>query len=223
MTADRQRRPAHAGAPWVAGLGVAAALWVPAAALVAGLAWPGYSHRSQFISELGARGAPHGELFSMAGFLPAGMLLLAFAVEAGKRLARGPVAVLAFVGLGLYALGYVVAAFFRCDPGCALENPSPEQVVHTLVGGLGYPVGPASILALGVIARRWPGAGALSVIGIAGGIAGLVALPFLMPELPIAGVAQRVIEASVLGWVLACAIYLGRRPRPLPSAAAESG
>jgi hypothetical membrane protein len=45
--------------------------------VVAGALTPGYSHVSQYISELGARGAPQEWGVRLAGFLPSGILLLA--------------------------------------------------------------------------------------------------------------------------------------------------
>ena len=43
-----------------------------------GCAEPGYSHLSQYISELGADGAAHGALVSRAGFAAIGAACLAF-------------------------------------------------------------------------------------------------------------------------------------------------
>lgn len=195
--------------------GVAGAAWIAFSALAAGLAQPGYSHRSQFLSELGARGARHEDLMSLAGFLPAGLLLLAFAIFAARAAPGGAGTKLGFAGLWFYALGYVAAAFYRCDPGCDMIDPSTSQVVHTAIGGLGYVAGAASIILLGVASRRWPGAGVLSPLGIAGGIVALGALPLMAPEWAYKGLAQRVVEAAVLSWIVACALYL----RPSRSAA----
>jgi len=206
VTAGR-RGPARLAA--VAGVGGAA--WITAAVVVAGLAEPGYRHRSQFVSELGARGAAHGELFSFAGFLPAGILLLAFAVLAARSVPAGALSVLGFGGLAFYAAGYVVAAVFRCDPGCDLADPSASQVVHAVIGGLGYPVGAVSVILLGVAALRWPGVVAWhAALGIAAGLAALVATLFVVPGFAWLGVAQRIVEGCVLGWILACSIYLAR-------------
>jgi hypothetical protein len=56
-------------------LAAALALIVPVAA---GRVEPGYSHRAQFISELGAQGAANGALVSLAGFGSIGALVLSF-------------------------------------------------------------------------------------------------------------------------------------------------
>ena len=51
---------------------VVVALCLP---FVAALGWDDYSHLSQYISELGAQGAPNGALVSL-GFVAVGLLIL---------------------------------------------------------------------------------------------------------------------------------------------------
>ena len=67
---------------------------------------PDYSHDSQFISELGAMGAPYELFVRLAGFLPAGLLLVAFSALAFRALPRSRSVSLALFGLALYAGGY---------------------------------------------------------------------------------------------------------------------
>ena len=83
--------------------------WDPFVALVAGAARPGYRHCAQFISELGERGAPHGALVSFAGFLPIGVLAVAFCALAAGPLsgARARLGLLLLSGVGW---AYVAAA-----------------------------------------------------------------------------------------------------------------
>lgn len=56
--------------------------------ILGGASFPNYSHASQFISELGASAAPNGRIISLAGFLPAGALIIAFAIFACRSLPR---------------------------------------------------------------------------------------------------------------------------------------
>jgi Protein of unknown function (DUF998) len=65
----------------VAAVGLAVAL-----PFVAALGWDGCSHRSQYISELGARGAPDGAAVSVA-FLVVGVLFAAWAALTAPRVA----------------------------------------------------------------------------------------------------------------------------------------
>ena len=193
--------------------GTLGALVILLLTVLGGAAFPNYSHLSQFISELGAREAPHGKLISFAGFLPAGLLLCAFAFFASRVLPRSPVTRWGLVGIALFALGYGVSAFFPCDPGCRPAEPSLSQVIHTFVGGVGYFAGGVALILLGTQARGWPGARHLSVLGVSGGGVSLVALLFLSPEFQYVGLAQRVLELCMLLWVVACGFYLKRLAR----------
>jgi hypothetical membrane protein len=181
--------------------------------VLGGAAFPNYSHLSQFISELGAREAPHGELISFGGFLPAGILVCAFSFFAAQALPRSGMTWLGLAGIAWYAFGYVVSAFFRCDPGCRPVEPSLSQLVHNIVGGTGYFVGAAGLIVLGLRARSWPDARHLSALGVGCGGVSLVAFLLLSPSFRYVGGVQRVLEACMLLWVVACAFYLKRRAR----------
>ena len=176
--------------------------------VVGGANFPNYSHASQFISELGATGAPNARIISLAGFLPAGVLITAFAFFAWRSLPRSGATTLGMAGLALFSLGYLVAAFFPCEADCRPTEPTLSQAIHNLFGLAGYLVAPWSLFALGWQARRWPRATHLSALGfVAGGLA-LLGLLFLSPDFRYVGVAQRILEGSVLAWIVACALYL---------------
>jgi hypothetical protein len=179
--------------------------------VLGGAVSPGYSHVSQFISELGASGAPHETMVRFAGFLPAGLLLCVFAVAAGLCLPRSRSARLGFLGLFIYALGYVAAAFFPCDAGCRPAQPSVSQLVHNLAGLAGYVATPLALCSLAIAARRWPDAGKLVVAGWLGAAVSLFGLLTLNPESGWVGVSQRAIESSALAWVLLCSRYIRDR------------
>lgn len=186
-------------------LGVA---WIVGLVLVGGATYPGYSHTVQFVSELGARGAPHATVVNLAGFLPAGILICAFALLAWRSLPRSTPASLGFLGLFLYAIGYVGAGFFPCDAGCRPEQPSVTHMLHTSIGLAGYLLAPLTLLLLAQAARRWPAAGALKLLGLIGAPVAFIGLLGLSPEVPVAGLAQRALETSVLLWTATCAWYL---------------
>jgi hypothetical protein len=195
--------------------GVLGALWLLAMVIVGGATFPSYSHISQFISELGANGAPFGEAVSYAGFFPAGVLICAFAVFAWRAAPRSALSTIGFIGIFLFSIGYIAATFFRCDFGCRPEEPSFSQTMHNTFGLLGYLFAPLCLLLLGLAARKWPNAGFVSLLGFVAAATSLMGLMTMAPESPFAGLSQRVIEASVLGWIVACALYLGRQPRPV--------
>lgn len=193
---------------------VLGAVWLAGMVVIAGAAWDGYDHVSQYISELGATGAPHGWQVSWLGFLPVGLLITAFAFFAWRAAPRSVLATLGFIGIFLFAIGYTGSAFFPCDFGCRPEEPSFSQVMHELIGLAGYMLAPVTMLLLALAAYRWPGAVWLALLGFIAAPAAFVGLGGLLdPNSPTLGLSQRVLEASVIGWVVACGLYLGAQSK----------
>ena len=178
--------------------------------LVGGATYPNYSHFSQYISELGAMGAPYEKAVRFGGFLPIGAFLAFFNIAATKRLPEAKLVTWGQLGLSVFAMGYVVAVIFPCEPGCPEENAGVSQSIHNLVGMAGYVVAPVFLTVLGIAARAWPNRGSLPVVAF--GCAGLALLGLisLNPESDYVGLSQRVIEASVWIWVLALGRYVSR-------------
>jgi hypothetical membrane protein len=179
--------------------------------LVAGALTPGYSHVSQFISELGARGAPHEWLVRIGGFLPAGLLLLAFCRIAYGALPRSQATTLGLVGLALYAIGYLAAATFPCDIGCSPDRPSLSQIIHNVSGMVGYLLAPTFLFVLSNAARTWPDARHLALTGYAAAGLALLGLLTMSPSSSAVGLSQRLLEASVFSWTIQCGAYLTTR------------
>lgn len=178
--------------------------------IIGGATFPGYSHASQFISELGAHGAPHAQLVNFGGFLPAGVLVCAFAVLAWKALPRSAGTAIGLVGIALFGFGYLVAVFFPCDAGCRPAAPSSSQLIHNTLGLAGYLSAPVALAILGWQARSWPGGKLLSVLGFVGALTAFIGLSLLSPEFAYVGIAQRLLELSVLTWIVACGLYVSK-------------
>jgi hypothetical protein len=191
----------------------ASAAVIVAMTVVAGASTPGYRHAAQFISELGARGAPTEWGVRLAGFLPAGVLLLAFCGLAYRALPRSSAATRALCGLAVFAAGYLVAAAFPCDPGCRPVQPSVAQVIHNLGGIVGYALAPAFLFSFARAARHWPRASHLVVAGYVAAALALLGLVTLSPAAATVGLSQRLLEGAVLGWVVLCGVHLARTLR----------
>lgn len=176
--------------------------------IIGGAGFPNYSHSSQFISELGATGAPHADLVNFGGFLPAGLFVCTFAVLAWRALPRSFAASIGMVGIFLFGLGYLVAVVYPCEAGCRPAAPGLSQTIHNALGLAGYLSAPLALALLGWKARSWPGGAVLSWVGYAGAILTFIGVACLAPEFPYVGIAQRVIEASVLSWIVLCGFYL---------------
>jgi Protein of unknown function (DUF998) len=186
-----------------AACGLAAAGWAVAVPGVAACASAPYSHASQFISELGAHGAAHGGLVSLAGFAPTGVLVLAFLALADGLLPSARCVRAGLVCLGAVGLAYLVSAAFRCDPGCPGAG-SLAQSSHNAFGLLEYVGASAGLLLLATALRSR--ACVAAALGVAVGLAAM-----LTPSLePLRGVSQRVAEASIFGWIAATSMRLLR-------------
>jgi hypothetical protein len=179
--------------------------------ILAGFAAEGYSHRSQYISELGARGADNGALVSLGGFLPIGVLALAFVVLALPVVQAAGGSRRMAVGLGCFAgigAAYVLAAFARCEEGCPTDGDL-QQSIHNLGGLLEYAGAAVGLLVFGLAARRIDG-------WRTEGRASLTLLPVVLVLMSLAeadgarewrGAVQRGLEVLLFGWI----VVIGRR------------
>jgi hypothetical protein len=120
----------------LAACGVAAPLVFVAAVIAASVNHPGYDHLKNFISELGASGAPAAGIMNFAGFLAYGLLTTAFALAVHRGMRSDAGGWLGPSILALYGLAYVAVAFSPCDPGCQATTPSLHHRLHLLLGDL---------------------------------------------------------------------------------------
>ncbi|GAB4195195.1 MAG: hypothetical protein Tsb002_27430 [Wenzhouxiangellaceae bacterium] len=179
--------------------------------VVGGAFFPDYSHVQQYISELGARGAPHAGMVRFLGFLPVGVAVVTFALLAYRLLPRSGMTLLGFLGIGYFGFGYIIAALFPCDAGCNPTDPSISQIIHDLVGAGGYLIGTFAVILLGIQAFQWRQATHVAVAGIILGGLSFLSVQGLSPGFEYVGLIQRAIEIEVHAWLLICALYLNRR------------
>jgi len=183
---------------------VVVALCLP---FVAALGWDDYSHLSQYISELGAQGAPNGALVSL-GFVAVGLLILVSTAVMVVGVERPRLALVGIVLIGGGLGGsYAITGLARCDAGCPESGPvSTAQEIHNAVGVPGYVVAIAGVLvfAIGVRRmRRWRGESNLWFLAAAV----LVVLATLTPAMDSwRGALQRLIELVLL----TCLVAAGR-------------
>lgn len=181
------------------------------ATIAGGMAYPGYDHLRQYISELGATGAPTGEAVSLA-FMASGVLLTAFWVICAVLFRDSRLAVLGFALSALNGLGLFFGGVFQCDFECSLASPSTEAVLHDVFGGLGYLAGIAGVLVVGLAWRNRSDRRRLFRLSLLCGVPAAMAIWLIHPGFDWYGAAQRVVELALAIWTVAVALEV-RRPQ----------
>lgn len=108
------------------------------ASIYAGTARPGFSHRTQFLSELGERGAVASSAFNYLGLLPTGLLLLVFGVGLAHAFRSQRPLIATGALIAVHGVFRSVAAAFPCDLGCRPLTPTTTQLVHNAAAGLAF-------------------------------------------------------------------------------------
>jgi hypothetical membrane protein len=202
---------------WCGVLGVAL---LAAGVLIAAAVTPGYDHLRQFMSELGATGAPTGPWISLGVFVPSSLLLLVFWLYCARRLSPGPVAAIGFIFMALFATAMVGGGVFPCESGCPVDDSSPSQVMHSLFGALAYLAGVIGLFVSAIGMRRAPGGPAMMALGLVCAVAAAVLITGIHPEFEFHGAFQRGAEGAIAIWTLACAWTLSRQAANRPPRAA---
>jgi hypothetical membrane protein len=191
-------------------LPVASAVWFLVTIVWAGYGYPNYQHGTQFISELGAKGAPHGQVVNFFGFIPTSLLLGLFVIIATTKLVQRRQQRLGLFCLGIYALTLAIAAFFPCDLGCRPEHPSTSQLIHNLSTVPGYFLGIVGVFVLAIDLKRGDNSSLLSAVGIGLGSCATVLFFLLNPGFPFVGLTQRLFETSIYIWTILYGLHLTR-------------
>ena len=189
---------------WIA---LTVATWLYTVFLLPGVLRPDYSPISQYISELGATGAPYAGWVNWAGYLPSGVF---FAIALASFWRHWRPRGVQLAGLALLfcePLAWIGSAIVPCDLGCPAEG-SLAQNLHSLLGFFTY-AGTAlgvTLLAFAPGLHLWQRAGWLLLVVL--WLATFVAM--VSPELSeVRGLMQRLGEAlmygtqAVVGWILA--------------------
>lgn len=187
--------------------GIGAPLVLGVAVLVGGWLYPGYSHVSRFISELGATGAPHPAVLDFGGLIPAGALTVAFAVAMYRTYRPGTALAVSSSLVALAGMSRLIAGIFPCDPGCSLEAMSSSARIHALAGLTAFVSGMAApfLFAVAMRAKR----ARLGRLSLALGAGALVAFALGFQQgadSPYIGALQRLHLAFFHAWVVIVAV-----------------
>lgn len=189
---------------------LAPVLWA-SAIILCGSRRPEYSHLTQYISELGERGSSTEFLMRYLGFVPTGVMHVAFAASfyaifRGSRLASIVAALVALNGLGR-----IVAGLFPCEAGCAGPRVLLSQKLHSLAAGVGFLALIGASILWGLQLRRQKNLRGLSLYSIGTGVCGLVFLLLMSWSAELragTGLYERLSSGVLSLWVLVFAIWM---------------
>jgi hypothetical membrane protein len=85
---------------------------------VMGALYPGYSHISQSMSELGATGAPHAVIINTLSFPLLGLFFFIFAFTVHRSIEKNKASLIGPCLVVLSGFSLVMTGIFQCDPGC---------------------------------------------------------------------------------------------------------
>jgi hypothetical membrane protein len=179
---------------------------------VLGAQWPEYSPAANYLSELGAIGAPHGAWMTYGGFLPVSIL---WTLSIVLLYLRSPKSSKLLAGVCLLlgtSVSYFGAVLFRCDLGCPIEG-SESQLMHNLLGVIGYLATPPALILIGLHFNKTGEKllGGLTFVTAALCVVGFIGLA--APEnAAMKGLFQRMADFSLFAWVVAVAFLLKQKP-----------
>jgi len=186
------------------------------ASILGGFQFDDYNPISQFISETMAIDTPYGKTLRFFGYIPAGILLTIFSFSAMKKFPQSKLIKIGFLGFAIfYGIATIIVGIFPCDKGCNKEliEPSASQLIHNLTGLLTYVFVPISILLIGVGLRKFENYHGLSAVAlICGAISILfIGILFSNPLTSYGGLYQRIVEATFILWIIACANFIRKK------------
>lgn len=197
--------------------GIAAPIVFTLLVIIAGTYYPGYSHVTQAISELGGVEAKN-PLIQNANFFISGVLIVAFALGLYRNLAGARRSAFAATLVGAFGLVSVAHAFLPCDAGC--EFVSTVGSVHNVTGLAGFLSVIAGVFLISRIVAvdpNWESYRGYSIMTAVGGLASLVLWIALAKAARIQimnGSLQRVFAGTILLWIEVIAVRLLWLSRP---------
>lgn len=173
-----------------------------------GVLTPGYSPVDDYISTLGAVGAPYA-VVQQVNFVLFGATILAFGLGIHRYFGDGGRPRAGTVFIGLLGLGVLLAGPFQSDP---TAPESTMNVLHDLVSSVGFV---AAVLAVGLVSRRldadarWPRFRFETPVTVAIVLATFIAFGITIDAAWV-GATQRLMVGAVSLWVVGQSLRLYR-------------
>lgn len=185
--------------------GALAPLWMLIGVYAGGRLHPGYSHRQQAMSELGARERPTTRIHPFINNYPIGILFSAFGLGVMLLMNGEQPAYAGGIVLLMHGLSHIVAGIFPCDADMgAGGNASTAQKLHGVAGLVMY-------FALWIACVFWifidtPAGMPFRIYSLLSAAASIVSLGFMVRSLKTGlnmGLHQRVSYGILAVWCVA--------------------
>ncbi|WP_282121287.1 DUF998 domain-containing protein [Ruegeria atlantica] len=191
-------------------LPIISGLWLAIGVGIISALTPNYSHIDQFMSALGAVGAPLATWTNYAVFIPTEIWLLAFLARLNSCLPGSRTKRISILLLSAYAILLILAAFLPCDAGCDSRG-SDENMTSTLVHiahmAIAVTAYPLALIGLLILSLTAPPNSLLRRLAPPATIVGfcLFITIFLMPLTQ--GLFQRLLEAWIYFQFISLGLY----------------
>ena len=193
--------------------GVLAPLWWAFAIILCGGLRPEYSYYTQYISELGERGSSTELIMRYAGFVPTGLMHIAFAAFLYFAVRGGRLEVIAAMLVGINGLARIGAGLFPCEPGCVSPEMLLGQRLHSLSASVGFFALIGASAFWGLLMRRHQSLRGLSLFSLGCSALGLAFLLFMVwsdTQRAGTGLYERLSSGALSLWVFVFAARLWR-------------
>ena len=164
---------------------------------------PDYSHARNLISELGADGTSHAALMNYAGFVPAGLMLVAFGIALAATLPRDPFRIIASILVTFFGAGTTAAGIISCDLGCPQTGGSVDNLIHIRIARVALL---CAIIGAGIVGIRlrhlpaWRSLSRYSLVTSAVALCFMVALATSLESRLLTGLWQRLLLVTLFSW-----------------------
>ena len=193
--------------------GMVAPLWWVLMIVYCATQFPGYSHLTNFISELAAHGSPTQALMRNAGFIFTGALYVIFALTLAWHFRRDWRAAFAVLALALGGAARIGAGLYPCEPGCDPHAISLTQEWHGHFAQAGYWLMMVAAVLWGAVGNRYPRLRHLMALGVGTAAWCATALVLMTLYAEWQGLFQRLASGILSVWALILAVSIWRLPQ----------
>jgi|GEM_PF-1107013 len=185
-------------------------------ALIAAAIRPDYSHKRDFISELGATGVQNAAFMNYAGFVAGGLLTGSLGFALFKILPRTRTSLLIAFLVGMFGAGIALSGIYSCDAGCPQGSGSIANLVHNAIAPIAFLSLIAAALLSGYGWRRFTGLRRLSNFSLLTGVAAMGIFILLVQSLEareFTGLWQRLLLCVLFSWCIVISLNTGQLAR----------